>query len=37
MWDVFLDDMGLENSVKLALVNLDLNEQVLELVTFDQC
>jgi hypothetical protein len=35
MWDVFLDDMGLDNSVELALVNLDLNEPVLEPVTFD--
>jgi hypothetical protein len=35
MWDVFLDDMGLNNSVELALANLDLNELVLESVTFD--
>jgi len=35
MWDVFLDDMGLDNSVKLTLANLNLNELVLELVTFD--
>ena len=35
MWDVFLDDMGLNNSVELALANLDLNELVLEPVTFD--
>ena len=35
MWDVFLDDMGLNNSVELALVNLDLNELVLEPATFD--
>ena len=35
MWDLFLDDMGLENNVELALANLDLNELVLELVTFD--
>jgi hypothetical protein len=35
MWDVFPDDMGLDNSVELALVNLDLNEPVLEPVTFD--
>jgi hypothetical protein len=27
--------MGLDNSVELALANLDLNEPVLELVTFD--
>jgi hypothetical protein len=35
IWDVFLDDMGLDNNVELALVNLDLNELVLELITFD--
>jgi hypothetical protein len=35
MWDVFLDDMGLNNSVELALANLDLNELVLESTTFD--
>ena len=35
MWNVFLDDMGLNNTVELALANLDLNELVLELVTFD--
>jgi hypothetical protein len=35
MWDVFLDDMGLNNSAELALANLDLNERVLESVTFD--
>ena len=35
MWDVFLDDMGLDNSVELALANLHLNEPVLETVTFD--
>jgi hypothetical protein len=35
MWDVFLDDMGLNNIVELALANLDLNELVLESVTFD--
>jgi hypothetical protein len=35
MWDVFSDDMGLNNSVELALSNLDLNELVLEPVTFD--
>ena len=32
---VFPDDMGLNNSVELALANLDLNELVLELITFD--
>jgi hypothetical protein len=35
MWDVFPDDMGLDSSVELALANLDLNELVLEPVTFD--
>jgi hypothetical protein len=35
MWDVFPDDMGLDNSVELALANLDLNDAVLEPVTFD--
>jgi hypothetical protein len=35
MWDVFLDDMSLNNNVELALANLDLNELVLESVTFD--
>ena len=35
MWDVFPDDMGLDNTVELALANMDLNDQVLESVTFD--
>jgi hypothetical protein len=35
IWDVFPDDMGLDNSVELALANLDLNEPVLESITFD--
>jgi hypothetical protein len=35
MWDVFFDDMSLNNNVELALANLDLNELVLESVTFD--
>lgn len=35
MWDVFPGNMSLDNSVELALANLDLNEPVLELVTFD--
>jgi len=35
MWDVFSDDKGLNNSVELALANLDLNELVLDPVTFD--
>jgi hypothetical protein len=32
---VFSDDKGLNNSVELALANLDLNELVLDPVTFD--
>jgi hypothetical protein len=28
MWDVFSNDMGLNNSVELALAILDLNELV---------
>jgi hypothetical protein len=35
MWDVFPDDTGFNKSVELALANLDLNELVLEPVTFD--
>jgi hypothetical protein len=35
MWDVFPDDMGLNNNVELALANLDLYEPVLEPLTFD--
>ena len=35
MLDVFLDDMGLDNSVELALANMDLNDPVLEPVRFD--
>jgi hypothetical protein len=35
MWDVFPDDMCLDHNVVLALTNLDLNEQVLELISFD--
>jgi hypothetical protein len=35
MWDVFPDDMGLHNSVELALANLDLNELALEPITFN--
>ena len=35
MWDVFPDDMGLDNSVELALANVDLNEPAIEPVTFD--
>jgi hypothetical protein len=33
--DVFLDDMGLGNSVEMALANLDLHEPMLDLITFD--
>jgi hypothetical protein len=33
--DVFPDDVGLDNSVKLALAHLNLSELMLELVTFD--
>jgi hypothetical protein len=35
IWDVFPDDMGLENNVELALTNVYLNEPMLEPVTFD--
>jgi len=35
MWDVFPHDIGSDNSVELALANLDLNDPVLEPVTFD--
>ena len=35
MWDVFPDDMGLDSSTELALANLDLNDPMLEPVTFD--
>lgn len=35
MWDVFPNDMGLDNSVELALTKMDLNDPVLELVRFD--
>ena len=35
MWDVFLDDMGLDNNIELALANMDLTDPVLEPVTFD--
>ena len=36
MWDVFPDDMGLDSSIELALANMDLNEPVLEPITFDE-
>lgn len=32
-WNVFLDDIYLNNSTELSLANLDLNEPVLERVT----
>ena len=35
MCGVFPDDVGLDNSFDLTLANLDLNEPVLEPVTFD--
>jgi len=35
MWDVLPDDMSLNNSVELALANLDLNDLVLEPIKFD--
>jgi hypothetical protein len=35
MWDVFPDDMGLDDTVELALANMDLNDPVLESVTFE--
>jgi hypothetical protein len=35
MWDAFPDDMGLDDSVVLALANMDLNDPVLEPVTFE--
>jgi hypothetical protein len=35
MWDVFVDDMGLDDTVELALANMDLNDPVLEPVTFE--
>ena len=35
MLDVFPDDMGLDNTTELALANLDLNDPVLESMTFD--
>jgi hypothetical protein len=35
MWDVFPDDMRLDDTVELALANMDLNAPMLELVTFE--
>ena len=37
IWDVFPDDMGLDSSIELALANLDLNDPMLEPMTFDDC
>jgi hypothetical protein len=34
MWDVFPDDMGLDDNVALALANMDLNDPMLEPLTF---
>jgi hypothetical protein len=35
MWDVFPDDMGLDDTVELALANVDLNDPVLGPVIFE--
>jgi hypothetical protein len=35
MWDMFPDDMGLDNNVELALASMDLNDLMLELITFE--
>ena len=35
MWDVFPNDMGLDNTTELTLANMDLNDPMLEPVTFD--
>jgi hypothetical protein len=35
MWYVFLDDVGLDDNVTLALTNMDLNDSVLEPITFE--
>lgn len=35
MWDVFPNDMITDNSVELALANMDLNDPVLDPVRFD--
>jgi len=35
MWDVFRDDIGLDGNVELALVNMDLDDPMLEPVSFD--
>jgi hypothetical protein len=35
MWDVFPGDMGVDNNGELALANKDLNDPVLEPITFE--
>jgi hypothetical protein len=35
MWDVFPDDMDMENNIELALAKLDPNDPMLELVNVD--
>ena len=35
MWDVFPNDMVLDSSTELALANMDLNDPMLEPITFD--
>lgn len=35
MWDAFPDDMATDSTIELVLANLDLNEPVLKLVSFD--
>ena len=35
MWDVFSNDMVLDNTTEVALANMDLNDLVLKSVTFD--
>ena len=35
MWDVFYEDMGLNNIVEVALANMDINDPMLEPITFD--
>lgn len=35
MLDVFPDAMGSDNNVELALANLDCNEPMLEMITYD--
>jgi hypothetical protein len=36
MWDVFPHNMGLDNNIESTLANLDLNEPMLEPITFDE-